>query len=54
MVLLTIILYDAVAIIVTVAALLCASAGLMTGLLICGIVAGIALVSLGWVLAIYD
>ena len=54
MILFTLILYDAVAIIVTVAALLCASAGSMAGLLICSMVSGIALASLGVVLAIYD
>ena len=51
MILLTIVLYDIIAVIVTVAALLCAYADWMHGLLICGVIAGIALIVTGYILA---
>jgi len=51
MILLTVTLYDIIAVIVTVAALFCASQDYMPGLVVCGIVSGVAMVAMGWVLA---
>lgn len=54
MILVAVILYDIIAVTVTLAALLCVYFGSMTGMLICSVVSGVALVALGLVLATHE